>query len=311
MQTVPGEKPRLSGTWTSAPRTHWLAVILVGERLASAPGAFRPVPSLAQRTSAPAWRGCRGEPVARRARRRRAADTAARWTAGDRRRCTCRGRTCVGRLCATAPGRTRPAGILELALPRRNRWVGWSSVPSTRRLRRSEAAEASPDPAGFVVSLEIRRSAVTEQADVVLPVAPAAEKAGRYVTWEGRRRPFDLTLTATRDDVRRPRAERAGRRTRRRPRTEHRGSRAGELVAPGGPPPARPARACAAASQVTRALVLATWHELLDAGRLQDGDEHLAGTAKPARAALSRGHRGRAGRPDRAVLVVSTGTGRR
>jgi NADH-quinone oxidoreductase subunit G len=33
--------------------------------------------------------------------------------------------------------------------------------------------------------------------------------------------------------------------------------------------------------------VLATWHELLDAGRAQDGDEHLAGTAKPARALMS------------------------
>ncbi len=28
--------------------------------------------------------------------------------------------------------------------------------------------------------------------------------------------------------------------------------------------------------------LLATWHELLDAGRMQDGDEYLAGTAKPA-----------------------------
>ena len=51
--------------------------------------------------------------------------------------------------------------------------------------------------AGFVVSLEVRRSVVTEYADVVLPVAPPAEKAGRYVTWEGRRRPFDLTITGT------------------------------------------------------------------------------------------------------------------
>src|SRR5581483_2882946 len=51
--------------------------------------------------------------------------------------------------------------------------------------------------AGFIVSLEIRRSAVTEHADVVLPVAPAAEKSGRYVTWEGRRRPFDLTIAGT------------------------------------------------------------------------------------------------------------------
>ena len=48
-----------------------------------------------------------------------------------------------------------------------------------------------------MVSLEIRRSAVTEHADVVLPVAPVAEKAGRFVTWEGRRRPFDLTIQGT------------------------------------------------------------------------------------------------------------------
>ena len=33
--------------------------------------------------------------------------------------------------------------------------------------------------------------------------------------------------------------------------------------------------------------MLATWHELLDAGRAQDGDEHLAGTAKPAARVMS------------------------
>jgi NADH-quinone oxidoreductase subunit G len=33
--------------------------------------------------------------------------------------------------------------------------------------------------------------------------------------------------------------------------------------------------------------VLATWHELLDSGRMQDGDEYLAGTAKSARAIVS------------------------
>ena len=148
------------------------------------------------------------------------------------------------------------------------------------------------DNAGFIVSLEVRRSAVTERADVVLPVAPAAEKAGRYVTWEGRRRPFDLTITnhgalsdarvldsladeldvflglasleAVRDELIR--------------------------LAPSGAPrpaftPVEPAQAEAA----DRAgYTLATWPELLDAGRLQDGDDHLAGTAKPARVVLSR-----------------------
>ena len=58
-------------------------------------------------------------------------------------------------------------------------------------------AYAAIAAAGFVVSLEIRRSTITEYADVVLPVAPVAEKAGRFVTWEGRRRPFDSTITGT------------------------------------------------------------------------------------------------------------------
>ena len=70
--------------------------------------------------------------------------------------------------------------------PRRRRSPRWSSVASTRPTwpTRPLAAEAL-DRAGFVVSLEIRRSAVTEHADVVLPVAPAAEKAGRYVDLGG------------------------------------------------------------------------------------------------------------------------------
>jgi NADH-quinone oxidoreductase subunit G len=34
--------------------------------------------------------------------------------------------------------------------------------------------------------------------------------------------------------------------------------------------------------------VLATWHELLDAGRMSDGEPNLAGTAKPVRALLAR-----------------------
>ena len=48
------------------------------------------------------------------------------------------------------------------------------------------AALAAVASAGFVVSLEIRASAVTELADVVFPVAAAAEKSGAYVNWEGR-----------------------------------------------------------------------------------------------------------------------------
>ena len=49
---------------------------------------------------------------------------------------------------------------------------------------------------GFVVSLEIRASAVTERADVVFPVSLMSERAGTFVTWEGRRRPFPAVLSA-------------------------------------------------------------------------------------------------------------------
>ena len=48
----------------------------------------------------------------------------------------------------------------------------------------------------FVVSFELRESAVTAVADVVLPVAPQSEKTGTYVNWEGRLRPFDEALTS-------------------------------------------------------------------------------------------------------------------
>ena len=54
------------------------------------------------------------------------------------------------------------------------------------------AAEAFARP--FVVSLEIRPSAVTAVADVVLPVAAHAEKAGTFVDWEGRVRSFEAAL---------------------------------------------------------------------------------------------------------------------
>ena len=57
-----------------------------------------------------------------------------------------------------------------------------------------DAALAAIDAAPFVVSLELRDSAVTERADVVFPVAPVVEKAGTFVNWEGRVRPFEPSL---------------------------------------------------------------------------------------------------------------------
>lgn len=52
--------------------------------------------------------------------------------------------------------------------------------------------------------------------------------------------------------------------------------------------PQNPQRSAAASLAARRGqAILATWPELLDAGRAQDSDENLAGTAKRARALLS------------------------
>ena len=57
-----------------------------------------------------------------------------------------------------------------------------------------QAALSALEMAPFVVSLELRASAVTDRADVVFPVAAVAEKAGTFVNWEGRGGSFDLAL---------------------------------------------------------------------------------------------------------------------
>jgi NADH-quinone oxidoreductase subunit G len=165
--------------------------------------------------------------------------------------------------------------------------------------------------AGFVVSLEIRHSAVTEMADVVLPVAPAAEKAGRYVTWEGRRRPFDLTLTGTGaltdgqvlDALADEMDVVLGLRTVAQARDELAaftfGGQTHDVAS------SRQDRDEAGDGQA----VLATWHELLDAGRGQDGDEYLAGTAKPARAIMSAATAGEHGLSRGDDITISTDAG--
>ena len=47
------------------------------------------------------------------------------------------------------------------------------------------------------MSLEVRRSEVTDRADVILPVAPPLEKNGTFINWEGRLRPFGQARSAT------------------------------------------------------------------------------------------------------------------
>ena len=146
-----------------------------------------------------------------------------------------------------------------------------------------DAARAAVQSAGFVVSLEIRHSSVTELADVVFPVAAVAEKPGTFIDWEGRERPFETALrtTGVMPDQRVLQAiatemgislglpDAA---------TAHAeilalGTWSGKRVpAPRSPASARPEPQPGEA-------VLSSWHLLLDRGRLQDGDPNLAGTA--------------------------------
>lgn len=55
-------------------------------------------------------------------------------------------------------------------------------------------ARAALSEVDFLVSLEQRPGEVTEYADVVLPVAAVAEKAGTFLNWEGRVRFFEAAL---------------------------------------------------------------------------------------------------------------------
>jgi NADH-quinone oxidoreductase subunit G len=264
------------------------AIILVGERLASAPGAFSAAANLAAMTGAKlAW-------VPRRAGERGAIDAGAlpNLLPGGRPVDDAAARAEVELAWGTAvpeqTGRDADA-ILQAAADGSLAALVVGGVDPADFADPALAAEAL-ERAGFIVSLEIRRSAVTEHADVVLPVAPPAEKAGRFVTWEGRRRPFDLTIanTGALSDGRvlHALAEELD---------VHLGlptfaSARAELVqlAFGMHRPAAPSvPAASPATPGQGEALLATWPELIDAGRMQDGDEHLAGTAKPARALLN------------------------
>ena len=54
---------------------------------------------------------------------------------------------------------------------------------------------------------------------------------------------------------------------------------------------------------------LATWHQLLDSGRMQDGEPALAGTARPAVARMSAATAAEAGVADGDKVTVATDRG--
>ncbi len=168
------------------------AVILVGERAAEVPGLLTAAAELADETGAAlAW-------VPRRAGERGALLSGAAPTLlpGGRPVSDAAARTEVerawGATVPAEPGRDT-AGILAAAGAGAlsGLLIGGVEIAD---LPDPAAARAAIERADFVVSLEIRRSEVTELADVVFPVAAAPEKSGSYLNWEGRVRRFDNAL---------------------------------------------------------------------------------------------------------------------
>ncbi|WP_283631454.1 NADH-quinone oxidoreductase subunit G [Mycolicibacterium poriferae] len=286
------------------------ALILVGERLATSPGALSAAGRLAASTGARlAW-------VPRRAGERGALEAGAlpnllpggRPVADERARAATAAAWGVDHLPDTV-GRDTEAilaaarvGELQALL------VGGVELAD---LPDPAAALAAVESAPFVVSLELRESDITRRADVVFPVAPAVEKAGSFVNWEGRQRRFEPALhtTAIPDsrvlnfladeagvDLGVPTAEAADADRARL------GLWSGQRVAA---PQISPEPVHPRAGEV----VLAGWRMLLDAGRLQDGEPHLAGTARPAVARLSAATAGDVGVAAGELVAVSTERG--
>ncbi|GAA1849775.1 NADH-quinone oxidoreductase subunit G [Myceligenerans crystallogenes] len=273
------------------------AIILVGERLAASPGAYSAALALAEATGARlAWIPRRagerggveagllpnllpgGRPVTDGAAR---AEVARIWGADLP---ATAGLDTTGIIDALSVGHLSGVvvGGVELA-----------DLPDPAHARTALAA------AGFVVSLEVRASEVTALADVVLPVAPPVERAGSYWNWEGRVRSFGAALeSAALPDHRALHAlaqllgSDLGAGT---PAEAHlavaalgawSGARSAAPVAASGTRTVA-GRTEAAQGGGQGTAVLASWRMLLDDARGQDGERHLAATAKQPVARMS------------------------
>ncbi|MBF1730495.1 MAG: NADH-quinone oxidoreductase subunit G [Trueperella pyogenes] len=253
-------------------------VILVGERASRTPGLLSEVVRLAERTN------CRIQWVPRRA--------------GER------GGVEAGLLPGLLPfGRA-------LASQEARESLAWGEIPAQRGLDATQMLEAAADgrvkalvvggvdlrdfddPAAarkaldqvdFLVSLEVRRSEVTDRADVILPVAPPLEKNGTFINWEGRLRPFGQAIAsrsqtdrlvfdalASEFGVDLGLHDLVGLYDQVNPLMQWNGQRE-EFV---------PAKASELVEVGQGEALLATHKPMLDAGRLQDGATMLAGSAR-------------------------------
>ncbi len=284
------------------------SVILVGERAATSPGALSAVAALAEATGARVgWVPRRaGEPGALAAGALPGLLPGGHLTDDDDAREGVSARW--GVQLPSAPGRDTTQILLAAARGEISTLIVGGVDPDD--LPDPVLARAALERA-FVISLEIRESAVHDYADVILPVAPQQEKAGTFLDWEGRERTFDRAIEtnamsdhAVLDLV----AAELG---------VHLGARSAtalrrELAAIGSVGTSAPMTAVAPVDGPSLAdgeAVLASWHHLLDAGSLQDGEPFLAGTAPRPVARVSAATAVLAGVADGADLTVSHGAG--
>jgi NADH-quinone oxidoreductase subunit G len=324
LPTVPGAEPATltalaagSGTDPDVNKAHGLlaapgSVILVGERLAEVPGALAAAVRLSDATGARlAW-------IPRRAGERGAIEAGAlpsllpvgRWVGDPQARAEV-ARVWRKNVLPADPGRDTAALLAAAGRGELGALVISGVDPAD--LPDPAAALGAIEKTPFVVSLELRASAVTDRADVVFPVAAVAEKAGTFVNWEGRGGSFGtaLSVPAVRTDL------------------YVLGAIADEMDVHLGLPDASAARAELAALGGWRGarpmapgvlssppdvpgdseVRLATWHLLLDSGRMQDGEPYLAGTARDTVARMSAATAGTAGVADGDKVTVSTAAG--
>ncbi|MGK5530516.1 NADH-quinone oxidoreductase subunit G [Streptomyces sp. URMC 129] len=292
------------------------AVLIVGERLATVPGACTAAVSVAAATGAELlW-------IPRRAGERGAIETGA-----------LPGLLPGGRPESSARARQEVAAAWGIAaLPERpgrdtGQILGAAAAGDIRALVVAGVEVADlPDPAGaraaldavaadgFLLSLELRPTEITERAHVVLPVAAVVEKGGTFLNWEGRARPFGPAIQPAQMTRRLVQSDARALHMLADAMDVHLGlpdlhtirqeldglaDWRGELpLGPTATPADLPAPGPGEA-------VLAGHRLLLDQGVLQVGDDALAGTRHPAVARLSPATAREAGAGDGAPLTVT------
>ena len=161
----------------------------------------------------------------------------------------------------------------------------------------------------FIVSLEMRPSAITEFADVIFPIAAVIEKSGSFMGWAGTSRSFEkaapdadhrsdaYVLSILSDAMGTP--------------INLTGSKAAakEIAAVGSWDGARATFTATQAKNLHEGVILATWRHLLDNGSLQANEPNLAGTARKNLARVSAKFATELGVKNGDLVTISTDRG--